>query len=252
VAYALCIHDLDLAGHDVATRRVSLEVRQGEAVGILGRAGMGKSLLLRVLSGQRPGHGESLEVLGLDLRREPRRVWESVGFVTGSTDTLLPWRSAVGNLHLEAQQKGMPAGRIDAAARLQLERHRFLQRAAPRVAQRDPDAPFACGSQRGISATIDLPRRARRGAARHRDVPLGDRTVVDRRREPHAGRGRESLCVPGPADPAGVWTSAAWYPTRCGRAGGHRVTVAESGKAQRRTPRRHRLRHADTLQHLTR
>jgi len=152
VSYALCIHELDLPGRDVALRRVSLEVRVGEAVGVVGRAGTGKSLLLRILSGQRPAHGTSLEVLGLDLRREPRRVWESVGFMAGAKDSLLAWRSAAGNLHLEARQKGLPAARIDAAARLQLERHGLLPRATTRVAQLDRSARFRLGLAAAVVA----------------------------------------------------------------------------------------------------
>ena len=152
MSYALRIHDLDLPGRDVALRRVSLEVPFGAAVGIVGRAGMGKSLLLRMLSGQRPAHGEVLEVLGLDLRREPRRVWESVGYVRGGMDSLLDWRSAAGNLHLEARQKSLPAGRIDAAVRFQLERQGLLQRATTRVARLDREARFRVGLAAAVVA----------------------------------------------------------------------------------------------------
>lgn len=125
--FALRIHDLVLPGRLVASRHVSLDVQQGESVGIVGRSGMGKSQLLRQLSGQRPAQAALLEVLGLDGRREPRRVWESVGYASGRSDTLLDWRTTDENLRLEATQKGLPAARIDAAVEATL-RHFALQR----------------------------------------------------------------------------------------------------------------------------
>jgi len=127
VAFAVRIQDLALAGRLVASRHVSLDIHLGESVGIAGRAGMGKSQLLRVISGQRPGHAALLEVLGLDGRREPRRVWEHVGYASGRRDTLLDWRTAEDNLRLEASQKGLPAARIEAAVEAAL-RHYALQR----------------------------------------------------------------------------------------------------------------------------
>jgi ABC-type multidrug transport system ATPase subunit len=127
VPFALRIRDLVLPGRLVASRQVSLDVQQGESVGIVGRSGMGKSQLLRLLSGQRPAQAALLEVLGLDGRREPRRVWESVGYASGRGDTLLDWRTTDENLRLEAAQKGLPAARIDAAVEATL-RHFALQR----------------------------------------------------------------------------------------------------------------------------
>jgi ABC-2 type transport system ATP-binding protein len=127
VTFAVRIQDLALAGRLVASRHVSLEIHQGQSVGIVGRAGMGKSQLLRVISGQRPGHAALLEVLGLDGRREPRRVWEHVGYVSGRRDTLLDWRTAEENLRLEASQKGLPAARVEPAVQAALQ-HYALQR----------------------------------------------------------------------------------------------------------------------------
>jgi ABC-type multidrug transport system ATPase subunit len=127
MAFAVRIQDLALAGRLVASRRVSLEIHLGESVGVAGRAGMGKSQLLRILSGQRPAQATALEVLGLDGRREPRRVWEHVGYASGRRDTLLDWRTAADNLRLEASQKGLPTARIEAAVQVALQ-HYALQR----------------------------------------------------------------------------------------------------------------------------
>ena len=152
---ALRIQDLELPGRQVVSRPVSLEVRLGEVVGIVGRAGVGKSQLLRILSGQRPGQGRTLEVLGLDLRREPRRVWESVGFACGWRDSLLDWRSAADNLRLEARQKGLPAAHLDDVVRLQLERHGLGQTAATVTAVLDRELRFRLGL---AAATVAKPR----------------------------------------------------------------------------------------------
>jgi pyoluteorin transport system ATP-binding protein len=154
VATALRIHDLELPGRQVVSRPVSLEVRLGEVVGIVGRAGVGKSLLLHILSGQRPGQGRTLEVLGLDLRREPRRVWENVGFASGWRDSLLDWRSAADNLKLEARQKGLPAARLDEVVRLQLEEHGLDQTAETVTAVLDRESRFRLGL---AAATVAQP-----------------------------------------------------------------------------------------------
>lgn len=54
-----------------ALRDISLEVQQGEILGIIGRSGAGKSTLIRCLNGlERPDSG-SVEVNGIDLTRLP-------------------------------------------------------------------------------------------------------------------------------------------------------------------------------------
>src|SRR5437867_12237219 len=106
---ALRVRDLEIAGKDVETRRLSLDVEAGEVIGIAGPPGVGKSTLLRALSGQLPARAASLEVLGVDALREPRRVWESVGYLRGDREVFL-WRlSARDNLRHHAAMKRLPA-----------------------------------------------------------------------------------------------------------------------------------------------
>jgi branched-chain amino acid transport system ATP-binding protein len=62
---------------------VSFSVGDGEAVGILGHNGMGKTTLLRALVGQLPLTGGQLRFAGKDIGREPshRRARAGIGYV---------------------------------------------------------------------------------------------------------------------------------------------------------------------------
>ena len=66
-----------------ALARISLEVKKGEVLGVLGSTGSGKSTLLRILKGiQMPGGGHiELEGEELDLPRGLRLLRESAGLV---------------------------------------------------------------------------------------------------------------------------------------------------------------------------
>lgn len=136
---ALRVTDLELGGRDVERRRLSFEVESGEVLGIAGPPGVGKSTLLRLLSGQLPARAAELEVLGVDALREPRRVWESVGYLRGDRESFL-WRlSARDNLRHHAAMKRLPAAQLDREVRLQLRRVGLLSRAgaSPRFYERD-------------------------------------------------------------------------------------------------------------------
>lgn len=50
---------------------VSMEVKAGEAVAVIGANGAGKTTLLRVISGMLPATGGSMSMEGTDLRRTP-------------------------------------------------------------------------------------------------------------------------------------------------------------------------------------
>jgi branched-chain amino acid transport system ATP-binding protein len=62
---------------------VTFGVGEGEAVGILGHNGMGKTTLLRALVGQLPVTGGSLRFAGREIGREPshRRARAGIGYV---------------------------------------------------------------------------------------------------------------------------------------------------------------------------
>jgi ABC-2 type transport system ATP-binding protein len=105
-----------------AVRGIDLDLRPGEVFGFVGPNGAGKSTTIRcLLDLLRPTSG-SIEVLGLDPRRDGVELRRRIGYVPG--ELRLPERmtarrlvSSVGRL-----RGGLDGGRVDAiASRLQLD-----------------------------------------------------------------------------------------------------------------------------------
>src|SRR3954470_19991459 len=71
-----------------AVRGIDLTVESGEILGFLGPNGAGKTTTLRMLATLLPPTGGEATVAGCDLRREPARVRERIGYVaqSGGTD----------------------------------------------------------------------------------------------------------------------------------------------------------------------
>ncbi len=82
---------------------VSLTLKEGEIVGLLGRSGSGKSSLLRIISGlAKPTAGE------VTFRGEPiRGPFEEVAMVFQSA-ALFPWLSVLANVELGLRAKKVP------------------------------------------------------------------------------------------------------------------------------------------------
>lgn len=87
-------------GERTVLRDVSLEIRPGEVVAILGSSGCGKSTLLRQVGGLDTGHEGEILIGGEPVRRYDPRT--AVGF---QEPRLLPWRSVRKNVAL-----GLPRG----------------------------------------------------------------------------------------------------------------------------------------------
>ena len=67
---------------------VSLQVAEGETLGLIGPNGSGKSSLLRLLAGLRAPQGGSVQILGQDIARMPRRALaRQVAFVSQNATT---------------------------------------------------------------------------------------------------------------------------------------------------------------------
>jgi ABC-2 type transport system ATP-binding protein len=68
-------------GDHEAVRGLSLEVREGEVLALLGPNGSGKTTLFRVLSTLIPLQTGEVQVLGCDLRQQPERIRALLGVV---------------------------------------------------------------------------------------------------------------------------------------------------------------------------
>ncbi len=66
-------------GDLIAVDSISLEVRRTEIFGLLGPNGAGKTSTLEALEGLRPSDGGSLQVMGINPTREPRKLRKLVG-----------------------------------------------------------------------------------------------------------------------------------------------------------------------------
>ncbi|MGN6781613.1 MAG: ABC transporter ATP-binding protein [Marmoricola sp.] len=93
-------------GEVEAVRGLTLQVRPGEAVALLGRNGAGKSTTMRVLAGVVPPSGGTATVAGHDVLADLQRAKESVGFcpdVGGLVPRATPWE----HLQLAATLRGI-------------------------------------------------------------------------------------------------------------------------------------------------
>ncbi|MDQ7819946.1 MAG: ABC transporter ATP-binding protein [Armatimonadota bacterium] len=115
-------------GSSVAVDGVSLEVRQGEVVGLLGPDGAGKTTLLRMLCAVLSPDAGTAQVAGADTREAPEQVKARIGYMPQAF-ALYDDLTVRENLRFVAEMFGVPraligprmdrllaAGRLQAAA----------------------------------------------------------------------------------------------------------------------------------------
>jgi ABC-2 type transport system ATP-binding protein len=69
-------------GQFTAVNDVSFQVQQGEIFGFLGPNGSGKTTVIKMLTGLLPLSGGGASVMGLDVRKDPETVRESIGYMS--------------------------------------------------------------------------------------------------------------------------------------------------------------------------
>jgi ABC-type branched-subunit amino acid transport system ATPase component len=115
-------------GRGVVLRDLSLSVHEGEILGVLGRNGMGKSTLIRVLAGLLRVKSGRVEVSGIDLTREPAHARSRHGIaVVPQGRGVFSDLSVSENLHL---------GRLAAGKRVRAGRLQEVLDYFPRLAER--------------------------------------------------------------------------------------------------------------------
>jgi len=93
------------AGQQVLTD-ISLEIRRGEIVALLGASGGGKSTLLNIISGLLRADAGEISLQGTPAGEF--RHWQRIGYLF-QEDRLLPWRTVEQNVHFGLENSGLPA-----------------------------------------------------------------------------------------------------------------------------------------------
>jgi ABC-2 type transport system ATP-binding protein len=114
-------------GQLIAVRDVSLQVKRGEIYGVLGPNGAGKSTTIRMLCGILDPTGGTGTVVGYDIRRDPERIKERIGYMT-QRFSLYEDLSVAENLEFYAGIYGVPRARRRARVEEVLEQTGLVPR----------------------------------------------------------------------------------------------------------------------------
>jgi ABC-2 type transport system ATP-binding protein len=115
-------------GAEVGIEDLDLLVRRGEVFGFLGPNGAGKTTTIRMLLGLLRPTGGSATVLGLDLRREGRRIRAETGYVPGDLALYEHLRAEDLLTYFARLRGGVEKGRVmDLADRFHLDLRRRVR-----------------------------------------------------------------------------------------------------------------------------
>jgi NitT/TauT family transport system ATP-binding protein len=104
-------------GGYTAVQAISLAVKPGEFLAIVGPTGCGKSTLLNASAGLLKPSGGEVEIFGTDLRGLNSRA----GYLF-QQDALMPWKTALQNVTVALEPKGIPRATAETKAREWLRR----------------------------------------------------------------------------------------------------------------------------------
>src|SRR6266571_961311 len=90
-----------------AVKSVSFDVPATSCFGFLGPNGAGKTTTMRMIACTVPPSGGSLEVLGMNVMNEPRKIKSHIGVVP-QEDNLDEEISVLDNLMIHARYQGVP------------------------------------------------------------------------------------------------------------------------------------------------
>ena len=135
-----------------AVRGVDLRVGAGEIFGFLGPNGAGKTTTLRMLATLLPPTSGEATVAGADLRREPQKVRERIGYVPqgGSTD---PAETGRGELVIQGRLYGMD--KTSAQRRAARSSRRSTSRRPPT----GPSRTYSGGMKRRLDVGLGIVHR---------------------------------------------------------------------------------------------
>ena len=185
---------------------VSFQVQPGQIFGLLGPNGAGKSTTIEMLEGLRHADGGTIRVLGIDVRREPRRVKERIGVQLQSTaffkqltirqllrlfgsffPVALPVEKLIGMVNLE-EKADNPSGDLSGGQRQRLAIAVALVNDPAVVFLDEPTTGLDPQARRSLWDVIrQLPRRRQDGPAHH-PLPRRGRTTL---RPPRLHRPRQ-------------------------------------------------------------
>lgn len=100
---------------------ISLELRRGEVLGLLGHNGAGKSTTLQMLAGALPPHSGEIEICDFDLMQEPQKAKACIGFLPEHPPLYRDMR-VDGFLRFAARLHHIPSARLAEAITLAKQR----------------------------------------------------------------------------------------------------------------------------------
>ena len=108
-------------GQHLAVNSIDLTVEEGDVVGFLGPNGAGKSTTLRMISGYLPPSSGTAEVAGFDIKRQPFKVRQHIGYLPESTP-LYPEMRVTDYLKFRARLFRIPVAKRSKAIKHVIER----------------------------------------------------------------------------------------------------------------------------------